>query len=41
MLLTNDISDIYLTPLSANHLLDQRSYNALKLSIVLSFECNS
>ncbi len=24
--LTNDISDIYLTPLSANHLFGQRSY---------------
>ncbi len=24
--LTNDILDIYLTPLSANHLFDQRSY---------------
>ncbi len=24
--LTNDISDMYLTPLSANHLFDQRSY---------------
>ncbi len=24
--LTNDVSDIYLTPLSADHLFDQRSY---------------
>ncbi len=26
MFLTNDTSDIYLTPFSANHLFDQRSY---------------